>query len=100
VINDEKNSGVTESRFALTLLICLLFAIGYVALLRLAGPKDTTNDTAREAMSVPYAGPGPAPLPEVEPQPSVLPLENPTDQISQRPKSVSPKSPAFNSERR
>jgi hypothetical protein len=100
VINDEKNSGVTESRFALTLLICLLFAVGYVALLRLAGPKDAINDTTPEGISVPYAGPAPSPPPEAEVQPHVLPLENPRDEISQRSKSVAPKSPALESERR
>jgi hypothetical protein len=94
-MDDEKNSGVTESRFALTLLICLLFAVGYVALLRLAGPKDTAPDTASETMSPPLAGPGPttAPPPEAEPQPVVLPIEKPTDsqnEISQRPKGNAP----------
>ena len=85
-MDDEKNLGVTESRFALTLLICLLFAFGYVALLRLAGPKETSGDPAPDGMYVPIAGPGPTPQPEVEVHPRVLPLDKPTDEISQRPK--------------
>jgi hypothetical protein len=96
-MNDEKNAGVTESRFALTLLICLLFAVGYVALLRLAGPKDTTPDSTAERVSLPLAGPGPAatPPPEAEPQPHVLEVVKPTDnqnEISQRSKRTAPAS--------
>ena len=41
-MDEERNLGVTEARFALTLLTCLLVAIGYVALLRLGGTKDTS----------------------------------------------------------
>jgi hypothetical protein len=88
-MDDEKSSGVTESRFALTLLICLLFAVGYVALLRLAGPKETIPDVATETMSPPPAGPGATtPPPEAEPQPHVLEVVKSTDsqnEISQRP---------------
>ena len=96
-MDDEKTSGVTESRFALTILICLLFAVGYVALLRLAGPKETAPDTTPEGMSVPFAGPGPitTPPPEAEPQPHVLEVVKSTDDqssISQRPKPVAPDS--------
>ena len=94
-MDDEKSSGVTESRFALTLLICLLFAVGYVALLRLAGPKETASDTTPEGMAVPIAGAGPMTTPPLEPevQPRVLPIEKPSDEqnsISQRPKSATP----------
>jgi len=90
-MDDEKTSGVTESRFALTLLICLLFAVGYVALLRLAGPKEAAPDTASETMSPPFAGPSPmtTPPPEPEVQPKVLEIVKSTDDqnsISQRPK--------------
>ena len=96
-MDDEKTSGVTESRFALTLLICLLFAVGYVALLRLAGPKETAPDTASETMSPPFAGPSPmtTPPPEPEVQPKVLEIVKSTDDqnsLSQRPSPTVPES--------
>jgi hypothetical protein len=47
-------------------------AIGYVALLRLAGTKETTADISANEVSPPTIA-GPA-LP-IEPQPIVLPLE-------------------------
>lgn len=94
-MDDEKSSGVTESRFALTLLICLLFAVGYVALLRLAGPKETTPDVATQTMSLPLAGPAATAPPEAEPQPHVLEVVKSTDsqnEISQRPTHTVPES--------
>src|SRR3954453_18283456 len=58
VMDKERNLGVTEARFALTLLTCLLVAIGYVALLRLGGSKDTATDVGPDdASSSSIAGP-------------------------------------------
>jgi hypothetical protein len=37
----DRNLGVTEARFALTLVICLLVAVGYVVLLRLGGTGES-----------------------------------------------------------
>jgi hypothetical protein len=74
----ERNLGVTEARFALTLLTCLLVAIGYVALLRLGGSKDTTVEPGSDNIPPPgIAGPE-TPI-QTEPQPIVLPLEKPED---------------------
>src|SRR5215212_8641370 len=72
VMEKERNLGVTEARFALTLLTCLLVAIGYIALLRLAGTKETPADIGPNDVSPPaYVGPAPP----FEPPPIVLPLD-------------------------
>lgn len=86
----ERNLGVTEARFALTLLTCLLVAIGYVALLRLGGSKDPSVDVSTDDVSPPgIVGPA-MPLPKVEPEPRVLPLDKPEDgrnELAKRPTS-------------
>src|SRR4029079_13580296 len=75
----ERNLGVTEARFALTLLTCLLVAIGYVALLRLGGTTDPSADASPDDPSPPsIAGPDTPPL-KLEPAPRVLPLDKPED---------------------
>ena len=53
MMDKERNLGVTEARFALTLLTCLLVAIGYVALLRLGGTKDTTAEPGPDDVTPP-----------------------------------------------
>jgi hypothetical protein len=70
-MDDERNSGVTEARFALTLLICLLVAIGYIVLLRLGNSGESMVEVR------------PEPIPQVTPispsaveQPQVLKLSN------------------------
>src|SRR6476659_3298024 len=79
VMEKERNLGVTEARFALTLLTCLLVAIGYVALLRLGGSKDPSGETSPDSASPPsIAGPDTLPI-RVEPAPRVLPLDKPDD---------------------
>jgi hypothetical protein len=91
-MNEERNLGVTEARFALTILTCLLVAIGYIALLRLGGTKDPTADQSSDDSSVPSIT-GPATLPQsakLEPSPIVLPLQNPADdrnELATRPNS-------------
>jgi hypothetical protein len=72
-MNDERNYGVTEARFALTLLTCLLLALGYIALHRLAGPAPVQDADAAPVVEVlkPSAGDA-APS---EPQPQVLTIE-------------------------
>jgi hypothetical protein len=75
-MDDERNLGVTEARFALTILTCLLVAIGYIALLRLGGTKDNLEDINLEAAPPPIIA-GPA-IP-LEEQPHVLLIEKPED---------------------
>jgi hypothetical protein len=86
-MDKKRNLGVTEARFALTLLTCLLVAIGYVALLRLAGPKETTADSGPGEIAPPSIA---IPAQPIEPQPIVLPLEKPEDarnEMAERPPS-------------
>src|SRR3954462_2898476 len=92
-MDKERNLGVTEARFALTLMTCLLVAIGYLALLRLGGSKDTATDVGPDdASSSSIAGPIlPSPPIKAEPEPHVLPLERPEDgrnELAKRPRSV------------
>src|SRR5215212_585713 len=78
VMDKERNLGVTEARFALTLLTCLLVAIGYVALLRLGGSNDPSVDVSPDDPAPSIVGPATLPI-KSEPEPRVLPLDNPED---------------------
>src|SRR5215203_2167394 len=78
-MDKERNLGVTEARFALTILTCLLVAIGYIALLRLGGSKDTFADVSTEDVSPPGIPAPMTPPSKAEPEPRVLPLERPED---------------------
>jgi hypothetical protein len=69
-MNDERNRGVTEARFGLTVLICLLVAMGYIVLLRLGSPTDSTVEIRPEP---PVAREVTTPIDPNEPQ--VLPIE-------------------------
>ena len=75
----ERNLGVTEARFALTILTCLLVAIGYIALLRLGGVKDTSLDVGPDDISPPGVADSTTPPTKVGLPPRVLPLEKPED---------------------
>jgi hypothetical protein len=76
-MNDDRNLGVTEARFALTLLICLLVAIGYVLLLRLGSSGDSTIEVRQNVVS--QAGP----THEDEHSPKVLNVEG--SEVARRP---------------
>ena len=89
-MDQERNLGVTEARFALTIVTCLLVAIGYVVLLRLGGTKETPVEAGADDVSPPIvAGPNPPnPSNDNDLQPRVLTLETPNDapvRTSQRP---------------
>ena len=77
-MDEERNLGVTEARFALTILTCLLVAIGYIALLKLGGTKDTSTDVGPDDVSTPSIA-GPSTVKDPEPPPRVLPLEKPDE---------------------
>jgi hypothetical protein len=84
-MDQERNLGVTEARFALTLLTCLLVAIGYIALLRLGGTKDVSLDVnADDGASPIIAGPATPPPITADPVPRELPLEKPDDRRIER----------------
>lgn len=89
-MDKERNLGVTEARFALTILTCLLVAIGYIALLRLGGTKDTSLDVGPGDASPPSIADQATPPIKVEPELRVLPLERPDDrhnELAKRPTS-------------
>ena len=77
-MDQERNLGVTEARFALTILTCLLVAIGYIALLRLGGTKDLTVDAGPDDVSPPSIADSPPANPELRPR--VLPVVKPGDE--------------------
>lgn len=82
-MKDERNRGVTEARFGLTVLICLSVAMGYIVLLRLGSPTDSTVELRSEP---PVAREETTPVDPNEPQ--VLPIEpqrQPVPQMSARP---------------
>ncbi|HVT27104.1 MAG TPA: hypothetical protein VHE81_03715 [Lacipirellulaceae bacterium] len=92
---DDRNTGVTEARFALTLLTCLLVAIGYILLLRLGGAKDSPVVIDPDDTPPPIAA-GPestAPSALQQQLPQVLPIDKPDDgsieSTAQRPKRTS-----------
>ncbi len=95
-MNDEdRNTGVTEARFALTLLTCLLVAIGYIVLLRLGGAKDSPVVTdPDDGSAAVVTAPAPAAPTQTEPVPQVLPIDPPDggtiQSTAQRPKRTSP----------
>ncbi len=74
-MDQESNLGVTEARFVLTLLTCLLVAIGYVVLLRLGGAKEPTVEAGPD-VSPPTAA-APHHPNEMELQPRVLTIVTP-----------------------
>jgi hypothetical protein len=75
-MDPERNIGVTETRFALTLLICLLVAVGYVVLLRLAGGEETALDADISVATQPPLAGDHRPV-KIEEQPHVLTVEAP-----------------------
>ena len=100
----ERNLGVTEARFALTILTCALVAIGYIAVLRLAGPKDSLTDTTPDGTPVPQVSAPVAPAPvDLEPRPRVVPITtdaNRGDRTPQLSDRTAAPTPSLDSERR
>src|SRR4051812_17566732 len=79
MIDEEPRRGVNEARFALTLLTCLLVAIGYIVLLRFGGVKNTTFEGADDPS--PRAGNPPAVQKDSELMPHVLPVKTGDDRV-------------------
>lgn len=102
-MEQERNLGVTEARFALTLLTCLLVAIGYIALLRLAGAKQATTESGADDV-LPSVVAGTRDRNDTEPSPRVLPIDrpddSPIDHITRRTKQPAVRKASPNSERR
>ncbi len=101
-MKDKRNLGVTEARFGLTFLICLMVGAGYIVLQQLGGSREAPTIEFRpgigEAPLHPHSKPAGS-----EEQPQVLIIESgetPVIQTSQRPakptdeNDASPRSPA------
>ncbi|MFO0788030.1 MAG: hypothetical protein U0805_01145 [Pirellulales bacterium] len=72
-MDQERNLGVTEARFGLTLVICMLAAIGFFVLLRLGNTSEPTMVEIRPAASQQ----DPEQAPQVpDDQPQVLPVQS------------------------
>jgi hypothetical protein len=71
-MGNEQNTGVTEARFALTLIICGLVAIGFIVLMRLDGGSNDSPTEVRADVVVPPTAPTEEPI-----LPRVLPLDVP-----------------------
>ena len=76
-MDDDRNLGVTEARFGLTLLICLLLAIGYIVLLRLGSTSDSAIEIRPDVATQPVEPPK-----NHDDEPRVLPIE---PQLAERP---------------
>ena len=77
-MDDERTTAVTDTRFVLTLVICLLLAAGYLVLLRLGGTGESTIETRQEVV---------VRLPDERPSetdPQVVPIDG-IPKISNRP---------------
>jgi hypothetical protein len=72
-MNQDRNTGVTEARFALTLIICVLVAVGYVAVHRLSGGPSQSTIVVR-----PIDAEQPTTPPADENVPRVLPVDVPS----------------------
>jgi hypothetical protein len=74
----------TEARFALTIIICLSVAIGYIALHRLGGTGEAPPLEVRPPVAT---IPGKGPAPTEDDQPQVLPID-PQSPVVQQPQSA------------
>lgn len=84
-MDQDRNLGVTEARFALTIVICLLVAAGYIALMRYGGTGSATVDDGGDGAVVQI---DPIPVDKDNSNdPEVLPVDPPTGILSNRPKS-------------
>ena len=67
----ERETGVTEGRFTLTLVICALTAIGFAIVLRLAGTSNSTVEVrTNPGTTAPLISPP-------DDRPNVVPLDVP-----------------------
>jgi hypothetical protein len=77
-MEDNRTPVVTEARFALTILICVLVAVGYVVLLRLSGPSDSPTMEVQKPVVTPVDA-------NDETEPLVLPTDSTKPQMTKRP---------------
>jgi|RhiMethySRZTD1v2_1073278.scaffolds.fasta_scaffold4002956_2 hypothetical protein len=77
-MDNNRTPVVTEARFALTILICVLVAVGYVVLLRLSGPSDSPMEVQKPVVT-------PHEMVHDETEPLVLPIDKQKPQMTKRP---------------
>jgi hypothetical protein len=83
MMDQDRNLGVTEARFALTIVICLLVAVGYLALMRLGGTSEPVVEEGPDNPAQLSVGPiDPTPTDNSN-EPEVLKVDPPL--ISNRP---------------
>lgn len=100
MIDEEPKRGINEARFALTLLTCLLVAIGYIVLLRFGGVRNTPFEPGADDPAAQVGASAAVPK-DSELRPHVLPVETPdTPRMTQRVPDSVPSHPASNAERR
>jgi len=87
MMDQDQNLGVTEARFALTIVICLLVAVGYVALMRLGGGSEPVVDEGPDSGAQVQIAPIDPTPPDNANDPEVLPV---IPMISTRPDAVRP----------
>lgn len=80
-MNQERNLGVTEARFGLTIVICLLAAVGFFVLLRVGNTGEPTAVEFRNLQAQPELQPAPQVADNNQVQ--VLPVE-PEPRIARR----------------
>ena len=77
-MQDNRTPVVTEARFALTILICVLVAVGYVVLWRLSGPGESPMEVHKPEVTPFQEAPD-------ETEPLVLPTDPQKPQMTRRP---------------
>ena len=85
-MDEDRNTGVTEARFALSIVICLLVAIGYFVLARLG----SSNEATIEARPTEVLRQPPVDV-EEDDEPQVLTIDE-GDDASLRPRKVAERS--------
>jgi hypothetical protein len=85
-MDEDRSIGVTEARFGLTVLICLLVAIGYLVLMRLGGgSSDSTVELRPDNVTPPIAQNDETPVDPDQPKVLVIvPEGTSANLISQR----------------
>src|SRR5690349_465596 len=90
MMDQDRNLGVTEARFALTIVICLLVAVGYVTLMRLGGTSEPVVEESPDNPTQVSVGPIDPTATDNSNEPEVLKVDPPL--ISNRPQPPKPPS--------
>jgi|RhiMethySRZTD1v2_1073278.scaffolds.fasta_scaffold1033919_2 hypothetical protein len=72
-MDEDRNVGVTEARFALTIVICVLVAVGYIVLARLGSSSEAPLEVRQEPTLAPRV------TVEEDDQPQVIKIDGSDD---------------------